>query len=164
MRKCVIGSESVPGGGNPIVLAHSGQLLGSTCTSDKCWVEGSQVLSHSLRVVCLGVHRDVENLKSIGLLTQLLARLGQCRKRRGADVGARGKAERQDDHLSAVVAELQFRAVRSAQREIRCCSRRAKNARFETGVVRSTHRSREEEKREQHSPSTLQESRAHFKR
>src|SRR5208337_701344 len=82
-------------------------------------------------------------------------RPGQCRERRRADVGTRGKAERQDDHLAAVSAEFQLRAVRSLQREVRGCPRRAKDTRPETRIVRSTHRSREEKKGEERSGGTI---------
>src|SRR6266403_2341556 len=107
MSQCITaGNWYFVGHRDSIIRAHGGQLWRRTRTTDKTGIEGGQVLPDARSVVSLGIHGDVDDLQFIGRCSQLLACLRQDAESYGTHFGAGSIAERQQNHFTAVAAEL----------------------------------------------------------
>src|ERR1044072_204408 len=101
----------LPAGAEAVVLLRAVDLRAAAHTADEWGIEARQVLLHARRVVAFGIDRDVHPLDARGVITEFLARAGQCRERDGTDLAAGSEAEGQQHQLGAEARQIEWRSV-----------------------------------------------------
>src|SRR3569833_3347691 len=106
-------------GGHTVALADCRQLLLRPGAADEGWIERAEILLESSGVVPLWIHRDVDYLNIGGGRGELAACHRESVECGWAHGCARSKAECQQHHLAAIVADSQAAAVGSVLLEVR---------------------------------------------
>src|SRR5271155_675582 len=141
--------------GYAVLPAYICQLPGRSSAANERWVEGCQELAEMLLIVSFGVDGDVDDLEFLCSCAQLLSNPCQKGECGGADARAMGVTECQRNDLPAIVAQLQFGAVRSTKREVRRHAGRIEDAGPQGGAFRGTDGERQTQEGKQGPPFTI---------
>ncbi|MNL37639.1 hypothetical protein D3C87_1597970 [compost metagenome] len=86
-------------------LGSGAGLFRRAAQAHEAGVEGLGVGAEDFRRVALGVHGDEQHAQLVGIGAQQVLHFQGAGQRRGADVGALGKAEEQQDGVATVVGQ-----------------------------------------------------------
>src|SRR5262249_46032594 len=111
---------------NSVSLTHLRKLLRCASGTNEAVVKHNKISMQALKSVSLRIHGDINHLKLLCGPAQFPVCLREVCKGRWANIRTVGVTESERNYLSPVMAEAQFRAVRSLEQKIRCRPGRVK--------------------------------------